>query len=146
MGKTLDEKFESAVWIIQALPKDGPIKTTVTDQLLMYCLYKQATVGPCNTAQPYFFKIEERLKWNAWNELGQLEKANAKAIYVEKMLELCDKAEAEHDLMNFLNDPKIADLLPKQNELRAHFEKLGRTTVKGFEGETVTVNGHSITF
>ncbi|CAI2348571.1 unnamed protein product [Caenorhabditis sp. 36 PRJEB53466] len=146
MGKTLDAQFEAAVWIIQALPKDGPIKTTINDQLLMYSLFKQATVGPCNTQQPYFYKIEERLKWNAWNELGEMEKDEAKARYIEKMLQLCDKAEKEHDLMNYLNDPTVADLLPKQDQLREHFATLGRTTVKGYEGETVTVNGVSISF
>lgn len=102
MGKTVDEQFEAAVWIIQTLPKDGkikekqreeikdsgPIKTTINDQLLMYSLFKQATIGPCNTEQPYFYKIEDRLKWNAWNELGNMEKDEAKARYVEKMLQL----------------------------------------------------------
>uniref|UniRef100_A0A8R1HMH0 ACB domain-containing protein n=1 Tax=Caenorhabditis japonica TaxID=281687 RepID=A0A8R1HMH0_CAEJA len=140
----LDEQFEAAVWIIQALPKDGPIKTTINDQLMMYALFKQGTIGKCNTEQPYFYKIEERLKWNSWNELGDMEKDEAKARYVEKMLQLCDKAEKEHDMMNFLNDPSVAHLLPKQDEIRSRFATLGRTTVKGYEGKTVSVNGVSI--
>lgn len=112
----------------------------------MYSLYKQATSGKCDTIQPYFFQIEQRMKWNAWNQLGNMDEAEAKAQYVEKMLKLCNQAEAEHNLMEFLSDPTIADLLPKQNQLREHFATLGRTTVKGFEGETVEINGVSISF
>lgn len=66
----------------------GPIKTSINDQLQMYSLYKQATSGKCDTIQPYFFQIEQRMKWNAWNQLGNMDEAEAKAQYVEKMLKL----------------------------------------------------------
>ncbi|CAB3403084.1 unnamed protein product [Caenorhabditis bovis] len=66
---------------------------------------------------------------------------------------LCDKAEEEHDLMEYLTDPKYADLvndpkwvkfLEKQDEFRANFATLGRTSVKGYEGKQITVSGVTI--
>ena len=37
-------------------------------QLLeLYALYKQATVGDVNTAQPWAVQMEARAKWDAWN-------------------------------------------------------------------------------
>ena len=35
--------------------------------LELYALYKQATVGDVNTAQPWAVQMEARAKWDAWN-------------------------------------------------------------------------------
>ena len=34
--------------------------------LQLYSLYKQATVGNVNTAQPWAVQIEARVKWDVW--------------------------------------------------------------------------------
>ena len=35
--------------------------------LVLYGLYKQATVGDVNTEQPWKVQVEARAKWDAWN-------------------------------------------------------------------------------
>ena len=59
----------------------------VTDdiKLQFYALYKCATVGTCSDSggRKPIFKAERRLKWKAWNALGNLSKEQAKQNYVE---------------------------------------------------------------
>jgi diazepam-binding inhibitor (GABA receptor modulating acyl-CoA-binding protein) len=39
------------------------------DTLLnLYGLYKQATLGDCNTSKPSFFDPKGQAKWTAWND------------------------------------------------------------------------------
>eukprot|EP00298_Acanthocystis_sp_HF-20_P004097 c14434_g1_i2.p1 GENE.c14434_g1_i2~~c14434_g1_i2.p1 ORF type:complete len:243 (-),score=104.61 c14434_g1_i2:24-752(-) len=56
-------------------------------KLKLYGLYKQATIGKCNTTQPSIFYQVDRAKWNAWNELGDLSQFEAKQIYAEVLIE-----------------------------------------------------------
>ena len=53
------------------------------DQLRFYSLYKQATVGPCTAAKPWFYEVEATAKWNAWNELEDMSSDEAKRMYIE---------------------------------------------------------------
>lgn len=55
------------------------------DLLEFYGLYKQATVGKCNTSKPSMFNLQAKAKWNAWNSLGDMTKAKAMEMYVNKM-------------------------------------------------------------
>mmetsp|Transcript_6839 Transcript_6839/g.24013 ORF Transcript_6839/g.24013 Transcript_6839/m.24013 type:complete len:96 (+) Transcript_6839:72-359(+) len=43
----------------------------VDDQLLLYSLHQQASVGPCNTPSPHLWNRVERAKWDVWKQLGQ---------------------------------------------------------------------------
>ena len=47
------------------------LKTKPSNEVLLklYALYKQATVGDVNIAQPWAVQLEARAKWDAWNEL-----------------------------------------------------------------------------
>lgn len=57
--------------------------------LEFYGLYKQATVGPCNTAKPGIFSVNARAKWNAWNDLGSMmNKECAMQKYIAKLNEI----------------------------------------------------------
>lgn len=51
--------------------------------LKMYALYKQATVGPCNTKKPGMIDFVGQAKWKAWNGLGSISKDEAGQQYVE---------------------------------------------------------------
>ncbi|EGG22308.1 ankyrin repeat-containing protein [Cavenderia fasciculata] len=51
-------------------------------QLFFYAHYKQATVGKCNTKQPSLFDFVGRSKWNSWNDLGNMDKEDAKIEYM----------------------------------------------------------------
>lgn len=58
------------------------------DLLEFYALYKQATVGKCNIPKPGMFALQAKAKWNAWNDLKDLDKDVAMQKYVDKMYEL----------------------------------------------------------
>ena len=44
----------------------GPFQLSNEQKLKFYGLYKQATEGNITSAQPYFFNVVERAKWDAW--------------------------------------------------------------------------------
>ncbi|THV07268.1 Acbp from Moniliophthora Perniciosa [Dendrothele bispora CBS 962.96] len=88
-------KFDTAVKIVQSLPKDGPIKPSQDDQLLFYKYYKQATIGDCNTARPGMLDFVGKAKWDAWNGVKGTSKEEAMKKYVEALLEILKKTENE---------------------------------------------------
>lgn len=53
--------------------------------LEFYGLFKQSTVGQCNTSKPGIFSMQARAKWNAWNDLGSMSKEVAMRTYVSKL-------------------------------------------------------------
>jgi len=53
--------------------------------LSFYGLYKQATVGKCNTPKPGIFNLRAKAKWNAWNELNDMTVDVAMTRYVNEM-------------------------------------------------------------
>lgn len=57
-------------------------------KLKLYALFKQATVGPCNTPSPGAFDMVGKYKWTVWNNLGQMSKEEAMKNYIEKVKEL----------------------------------------------------------
>ncbi|XP_061396883.1 acyl-CoA-binding domain-containing protein 6 [Musca vetustissima] len=63
-------------------------KIVPSDLLQLYGLFKQATVGSCNTTKPGMFSMQARAKWSAWQELGSMSSEEAKQRYVEKVKEL----------------------------------------------------------
>jgi len=55
------------------------------DLLYFYSRYKQATEGPCNVPKPSFYQLTEKSKWQAWTDLGELDKETAKSDYIERL-------------------------------------------------------------
>ncbi|KAI8127982.1 hypothetical protein FF38_08134 [Lucilia cuprina] len=55
------------------------------DLLELYSLYKQATVGDCNTDKPGFLDFKGKAKWEAWNNRKGMSTADATNAYVEKV-------------------------------------------------------------
>jgi peroxisomal 3,2-trans-enoyl-CoA isomerase len=45
-------------------------------KLKLYALFKQATVGTCNTPKPSMVDFVNRAKWNAWSDLKSLSQVN----------------------------------------------------------------------
>lgn len=78
---SLDQQFEKAVEDVKNLketPKD--------DQLLeIYALYKQATVGDCNTARPGLLDFKGKAKWDAWDHKKGTDGDQAKQDYVNNI-------------------------------------------------------------
>ena len=55
------------------------------DKLKTYALYKQATEGDCNTAQPWAVQLEARAKHDAWSANKGMSKDDAMKAYIERV-------------------------------------------------------------
>jgi diazepam-binding inhibitor (GABA receptor modulating acyl-CoA-binding protein) len=89
--KEIDENFKFAVEQINnstARSTGGP---TDDEKLRFYGLYKQATVGNCNTPQPGFFDQVGRAKWNAWNSRKGMSSDDAKCRYCDEYMKISAK-------------------------------------------------------
>ncbi|AQK41346.1 Acyl-CoA-binding protein1 [Zea mays] len=58
----LQEEFEEHAEKAKTLPES----TSNENKLILYGLYKQATVGDVNTDRPGIFYQKDRAKWDAW--------------------------------------------------------------------------------
>ncbi|GMJ11186.1 acyl-CoA binding protein 4 [Hibiscus trionum] len=54
--------------------------------LILYALYQQATVGPCNVPKPSLWNPVELGKWRSWQQLGNMVSTEAMRLFV-KILE-----------------------------------------------------------
>lgn len=77
----IEKRFGRAATYLQSIVSELDQKTLLS----FYGLYKQATIGPCNTSKPGIFNLQAKAKWNAWNELGDLTKDVAMGRYVDEM-------------------------------------------------------------
>jgi len=83
-----EAKFNKAVAIVQALPKDGPVQPSTDDKLKFYAYFKQATIGDVNIARPGLLDFSGKAKWDAWKGVEGTAKEVAQQKYVEKLLEV----------------------------------------------------------
>lgn len=84
----LQEEFEEYTEKAKTLPPS----TTDSDKLILYGLYKQATVGKCNTSRPGIFNLRDRAKWDAWNSLKDKTPESAMEDYITKVKQLQEVA------------------------------------------------------
>ncbi|XP_022719412.1 acyl-CoA-binding domain-containing protein 4-like isoform X2 [Durio zibethinus] len=54
--------------------------------LILYALYQQATIGPCNVPKPSSWSPVEQSKWKSWQQLGNMVSTEAMRLFV-KILE-----------------------------------------------------------
>uniref|UniRef100_A0A8C1DXZ4 Acyl-CoA-binding domain-containing protein 5 n=1 Tax=Cyprinus carpio carpio TaxID=630221 RepID=A0A8C1DXZ4_CYPCA len=80
-----EQRFSAAVKVIQSLPSNGSFQPSNDMMLKFYSYYKQATQGPCNIPRPGFWDPIGKAKWDAWNSLGEMQKEEAMAAYVEDL-------------------------------------------------------------
>ncbi|XP_029047149.1 acyl-CoA binding protein 1 [Osmia lignaria lignaria] len=81
---SLVEQFEKAAEEVKELssqPSDA-------DLLELYSLFKQATVGDCNTARPGMLDFKGKAKWDAWDRIKGMNQDSAKEKYVQKVKQL----------------------------------------------------------
>ncbi|XP_010902024.2 acyl-CoA-binding domain-containing protein 5A isoform X2 [Esox lucius] len=83
-------RFDAAVKVIQSLPPDGSFQPSNDMMLKFYSYYKQATLGPCNIPRPGFWDPVGKVKWDAWNDLGDMSKEEAMTAYVEEMKKILE--------------------------------------------------------
>ncbi|KAL1248957.1 hypothetical protein QQF64_022275 [Cirrhinus molitorella] len=80
-----EQRFNAAVKVIQSLPSNGSFQPSNDMMLKFYSYYKQATQGPCNIPRPGFWDPVGKAKWDAWNSLGEMQREEAMAAYVEDL-------------------------------------------------------------
>jgi len=67
-------------------------KTLSNEELLdLYALYKQGTVGDCNTSRPGMMDFKGKAKWDAWNAKKGVSQDDAKAQYIELANKMAEK-------------------------------------------------------
>ncbi|MED6142973.1 Acyl-CoA-binding domain-containing protein 2 [Stylosanthes scabra] len=84
----LQEDFEQYAEKAKTLPES----TSNENKLILYGLYKQATVGPVNTARPGMFNMRDRAKWDAWKAVEGKSKEEAMNDYITKVKQLLEEA------------------------------------------------------
>ncbi|KAL9450905.1 hypothetical protein AB3S75_012615 [Citrus x aurantiifolia] len=84
----LQEEFEEHAEKAKTLPES----TTNESKLILYGLYKQATVGPVNTNRPGMFNMRDRAKWDAWKAVEGKSKEEAMSDYITKVKQLQEEA------------------------------------------------------
>ncbi|XP_012214581.1 putative acyl-CoA-binding protein [Linepithema humile] len=81
---SLDERFDNAATAVKELASQPADE----DLLELYALYKQATIGDCNTERPGMLDFKGKAKWDAWNGKQGLGQETAKEQYIAKVEEL----------------------------------------------------------
>ncbi|KAF9685623.1 hypothetical protein SADUNF_Sadunf03G0073800 [Salix dunnii] len=87
---SLQEEFEEHAEKAKTLPEN----TTNENKLILYGLFKQATVGPVNTSRPGIFNMRDRAKWDAWKAVEGKSKEEAMSDYITKVKQLLEEAAA----------------------------------------------------
>ena len=87
----MSEAFNAARARVEDKANEAALKSISNDkQLEIYSLFKQATVGDCNIAQPAITDQKGRAKWTAWEGRKGMSKADAEAAYAEIVGEILD--------------------------------------------------------
>ncbi|KAL3538125.1 hypothetical protein ACH5RR_001491 [Cinchona calisaya] len=89
-GLAYPERFYAAAAYagLDGSPSNSSVTSKFSNDvaLLLYALYQQATVGPCNIPKPRGWSPIEQSKWRSWNELGNMVSTEAMRLFV-KILE-----------------------------------------------------------
>uniref|UniRef100_A0A6B2E5A8 Putative acyl-coa-binding protein n=1 Tax=Phlebotomus kandelakii TaxID=1109342 RepID=A0A6B2E5A8_9DIPT len=80
----LKEDFDKAAEDVKKL-KASPSNE---DLLELYALFKQASVGDCNTSKPGMLDFKGKAKWESWNGKKGLATDDAMKQYVELVARL----------------------------------------------------------
>ena len=59
--------------------------------LELYALFKQATLGDCDTARPGMMDFKGKAKWDAWKSREGMSKEDAMTAYVALVASLKEK-------------------------------------------------------
>ncbi|KAK4490850.1 hypothetical protein RD792_001565, partial [Penstemon davidsonii] len=84
------EEFEEYAEKAKTLPDS----TSNENKLILYGLYKQATVGNVNTSRPGMFNMRDRAKWDAWKAVEGKSLDEAMSDYITKVKQLLEEAAA----------------------------------------------------
>ncbi|KAG7580790.1 Acyl-CoA-binding protein ACBP [Arabidopsis suecica] len=113
-GPAYPERFYAAASYVGLDGSDSSAKNVSSKfsddtALLLYALYHQATVGPCNTPKPSAWRPVEQSKWRSWQGLGTMPSIEAMRLFV-KILEEDDPgwySRASNDIPDPVVDVQI---------------------------------------
>lgn len=91
--KEIKENFEFAVAQVREQDPNARNGPNDDEKLKFYGLYKQATIGKCDTPQPWAVQVVARAKWDAWNKLGNMSKIDAMTKYCDLFMSMSEKYE-----------------------------------------------------
>nr|XP_058972975.1 enoyl-CoA delta isomerase 2-like [Pocillopora verrucosa] len=123
----LEKEFNSASERTKTLKQDPGND----HKLKLYALFKQGSIGKCNSPKPGAFDFVGKAKWTAWNDLGDLSKADAQQKYVDYVNDLAAQfGTTDEDLKspNPQNNPSV-EVESKYKELVVTLEN-GVLTIK----------------
>ena len=83
-SQDISKRFQAAMNKVTKLVEEPENE----QKLQLYALYKQSTVGKCDSKQPGMFDVIAKFKWEAWSKLGNLSKEDAMKKYVETVEDL----------------------------------------------------------
>lgn len=84
---SVEKRFELSAKMVKNLKKEPK-----DDELLkLYGLYKQSTVGNCDTQQPCVFNLKDNSKWKAWNNCKNKTKEKSMTEYSDYVMTLIEK-------------------------------------------------------
>ncbi|XP_076300492.1 acyl-CoA binding protein 1 [Lasioglossum baleicum] len=81
---SLTDRFNKAAEEV----KDLSSQPSDANMLELYSLFKQATVGDCNTTRPGMLDFKGKAKWDAWDQKKGMSQDAAKEQYIQKVDEL----------------------------------------------------------
>ncbi|KAK8947888.1 Acyl-CoA-binding protein [Platanthera guangdongensis] len=84
----MQEEFEEHAEKAKTLPEN----TSNENKLILYGLYKQATVGNVNTGRPSILSPRDRAKWDAWKANEGKSAEEAMGDYITKVKQLLEAA------------------------------------------------------
>ncbi|KAK8542372.1 hypothetical protein V6N12_014970 [Hibiscus sabdariffa] len=89
-GPAYSERFYAAASFagFDGSPNSNNIGSRFSNDVafILYALYQQATIGPCNVPQPSSWSHVEQSKWKSWQQLGNMVPTEAMRLFV-KILE-----------------------------------------------------------
>jgi acyl-CoA-binding protein len=113
MSTSLESRFKKAVEMVQTSPADSSEAPSNNEKLRFYGLFKQATVGPCNTQKPSWIDVVARAKWDSWNSFKELSKEEAMEEYIDEVIRF---------LKRFPERPKVVELVKDLQHTSAESE------------------------
>lgn len=83
----MSDEFNKAAEDVKKITK----RPADDEMLKTYSLYKQVTIGDCNTSRPGMLDFQGKAKWDAWNARKGTSKADAEAAYIAHVKDLEQK-------------------------------------------------------
>ena len=86
-----DEKIEKEFLNVAEKIKKSDKNLDNETLLKLYGYYKQGTVGDCNIPCPFFWEINNKLKWDAWDKLRGIKKKQSMKKYIKLVKKILDE-------------------------------------------------------